>query len=865
MVYIINKYLFYNTKPTKMNRPLLSLLLVLFITNKSSAQLSGNYTINNTQATAGTNYASFTDAINALNTQGVNTTTGATFRVSSGQTFSERPPVLTATGVAGAPIAFIKFGALANPVITPPTAGTIALGTAIGSLGGNGDAVVRIAGSDYVTFDGIDIGLNASFTTAAQYYEYGYMLLRASATDACRYVTIKNATINMQPLVQNAAGIYTSNLDATGATITATAVSGRGEGNVFRKNTILNAYNGVVLRGSTDATAPYDQFDHFNIIDSNSVQSFGGTTTECYGVYFINADSTLVTDNTVQSISTAANTYGIRPAASTSASVFIYRNTISLISTSGGIYGIDNSAGTTAANNTIDISYNKVINSSVSGTGSMYALRGQGSGATLIISNNEVANITNSGTGTTYLIYSIPSGGQTKSRVFQNHLHHVQNTNASNTTMYLHICNSALETHLYQNNIHDIVNMGTNGTILGRSNTANFFYYNNAVSRLFTPASASTDAIHALEINSGATNNKVFFNTIYLDSTSSAASYGNSCVYMGTNYDVELRNNILVNRSTPGSSTGYVCALRRSSTTLTSYNALSDNNCFYADTLQTRRVVFGDGTNFINIAGFKALVGPDRDSLSFFELPPFINVATAPYNLNITPEGSLCVDGGSNVSSPVSVTTDLLGNLRGSPPDIGAYETGVALPVEYINLQVIAAGSDAVLQWEVDADSKFSGFEVERSSDGKNFEKIAYVKPGEYGTAPDRYTKTDIEALHLNKDLYYRIKKINLNGKNTYSRIVKLAQNEAAMSAVTVWPNPFTAIPNLSFESASEGKAVLTVTDIKGNKMTERTITIQKGISTIQLSEFNNLKPGTYFARIIIGGRSMFAKLVKND
>lgn len=79
--------------------------------------LSGTYTINNTVATGGINYNSFTAAINAINTAGVG---GAViFNVSAGQTFNETPPALTATGTAVNTVTFQRNGAGADPKITP--------------------------------------------------------------------------------------------------------------------------------------------------------------------------------------------------------------------------------------------------------------------------------------------------------------------------------------------------------------------------------------------------------------------------------------------------------------------------------------------------------------------------------------------------------------------------------------------------------------------------------------------------------------------------------------------------------------------------------------------------------------------------
>jgi hypothetical protein len=159
--------------------------IVLIAAVPAIAQVSGLYTIDNTLPTGGTNFANFTDAITALN-GGVGAG-GVTFNVITGQTFNEVVPAITATGTSGNPIVFQKSGTLANPIVSRTDAGANTTST----LGGLGDAVLQINGTDYITFDGIDV--SASQSTI----EYGYLTHKPNGTDGCQNVTIKNCNITM--------------------------------------------------------------------------------------------------------------------------------------------------------------------------------------------------------------------------------------------------------------------------------------------------------------------------------------------------------------------------------------------------------------------------------------------------------------------------------------------------------------------------------------------------------------------------------------------------------------------------------------------------------------------------------------------
>ena len=144
------------------------------------AQLSGIKTIPG-------DYASIAAFVTDVNLVGVGTG-GVTANVAAGYTENTSSPILlTATGTATNPIVFQKSGAGVNPIITRTDAGTLTTS----SLGAQGDAVLMISGSDFVTINGIDI----QATTSA--IEYGIMTDKPNGSDGCKNITIQNCVITM--------------------------------------------------------------------------------------------------------------------------------------------------------------------------------------------------------------------------------------------------------------------------------------------------------------------------------------------------------------------------------------------------------------------------------------------------------------------------------------------------------------------------------------------------------------------------------------------------------------------------------------------------------------------------------------------
>ncbi|HPI85215.1 MAG TPA: hypothetical protein PLR01_02495 [Bacteroidales bacterium] len=341
-------------------------------------------------------------------------------------------------------------------------------------------------------------------------------------------------------------------------------------------------------------------------------------------------------------------------------------------------------AGTTNMyNNTVS---NNARIQSVLGSGTTYVFYNGGSGNVFNEYNNTINNITLASTGTAYVFYNLFSG--VTKNVYNNT---ISNINNANTTVYtIYNGNGTGAGYFYNNKIQNITMNSASGTLYGvyQSSGVNQFYYNNYISELYAPAATGNPAIYGMYL-SGSTTLGAFNNTIYLNASSTGAAFGVTGIYASTSPDVTLRNNIVINNSTPGA-TGRVVAYQRSSTTLTTYNNLSNNNDFYAGTPSSNRLIYYDGTNSDQtLDAFKSRVSP-RDASSITEVPPFVNVVSMPYNLHIqTTIPTQCESGGATVSAPVNIIDDYDGNPRypnagypdnaNSPaaaPDIGADEFG---------------------------------------------------------------------------------------------------------------------------------------------------------------------------------------------
>lgn len=251
-----------------------------FVVEETPTPLTGTKTIK----ASGGDYSTFTDAINALNDAGVGSG-GVTFDVDAGFTSTEYLPIITATGTSSDPIVFQKSGSGANPVITAGTGTSTTI-----------DALVRIAGGDYITFDGIDVQENASNATSTTRMEFGYYIYNASATNGAQNNTIKNCKITLNRANTTAKGIYQYTAS------TATNATGANSNNKYQSITVENSYSGIYCSG-TSATYPDLNTEISScIIGSSSANDIGNGSSASYGIYMYYQSASSIFSNEIRNI-----------------------------------------------------------------------------------------------------------------------------------------------------------------------------------------------------------------------------------------------------------------------------------------------------------------------------------------------------------------------------------------------------------------------------------------------------------------------------------------------------------------------------------------------------------------------------------
>ncbi len=255
------------------------------LTSATAVPLTGIYTINNTSPTGGTNFNSFTDAINALNSEGISGP--VTFNVSAGQSFTENPPAITTTGTAVNMVTFQKSGTGANPMVRPT-----------GTTAGN-EAGITLSGVDYFTFDGIDINIATGSAV-----EFGYLVRNASATDGAMNNTIRNASITLNKANTSSIGVLQTSSTSFGVGLTPTVAGGANQNNTYTNLTIQNVYNGMLLVGGSGTFTDNNNTVSNNTVGGATAGDLAGGTTTAYGIKATLQNNVKIFNNEIRNITT---------------------------------------------------------------------------------------------------------------------------------------------------------------------------------------------------------------------------------------------------------------------------------------------------------------------------------------------------------------------------------------------------------------------------------------------------------------------------------------------------------------------------------------------------------------------------------
>lgn len=182
------------------------------------------------------------------------------------------------------------------------------------------------------------------------------------------------------------------------------------------------------------------------------------------------------------------------------------------------------------------------------------------------------------------------------------------------------------------------------------------------------------------------------------------------------------------------------------------------------------------------------------------------------------------------------------------------------LPVRLIEFSGTNNGTVNNLQWTVTEEQGLSHYELERSIDGVNYQRVARITPRN-SQIETTYNHSDVVGPN-NAEYYYRLKIVEDDGTYTYSVIVFI--RVVAKNNYSVLGNPFHDYISLKYIIARDQKININLFNSAGALVRKEEYAATAGTGVYTLNGFTSMPSGTYLLKIESGIDRQTIKLIKN-
>ncbi len=182
------------------------------------------------------------------------------------------------------------------------------------------------------------------------------------------------------------------------------------------------------------------------------------------------------------------------------------------------------------------------------------------------------------------------------------------------------------------------------------------------------------------------------------------------------------------------------------------------------------------------------------------------------------------------------------------------------LPVQLVSFTGEAGVTANNLHWETWSEWNNKGFDVQRSADAVDFKTIGFVNGQGTRNSPQAYAFADV--LGLQPLFYYRLRQLDYNGRETMSNVIAIRRSLGGESIGSVYPNPAGEELFIALNEGVTNPLKVTVYNIAGQKVLEKTISPVSGLLRIPFSG-DGLVAGSYVLRMDTGRQVFTRKFFK--
>lgn len=158
------------------------------------------------------------------------------------------------------------------------------------------------------------------------------------------------------------------------------------------------------------------------------------------------------------------------------------------------------------------------------------------------------------------------------------------------------------------------------------------------------------------------------------------------------------------------------------------------------------------------------------------------------------------------------------------------------------------------IDWETESEIDNNYFEIERSTDGQQYEVVGTVDGAGTSTSALSYSWTDESPWEGVS--YYRLRQTDFDGQQKAFDWVAVTVEESMFPAEPlainrVFPNPVVASCSVEFTRGGQAEITVQLLDMQGNVVASQPV---EGYQTqLVLDNLHHLRPGTYLLRLVAG------------
>ncbi|MCZ2356604.1 MAG: T9SS type A sorting domain-containing protein [Bacteroidia bacterium] len=200
-------------------------------------------------------------------------------------------------------------------------------------------------------------------------------------------------------------------------------------------------------------------------------------------------------------------------------------------------------------------------------------------------------------------------------------------------------------------------------------------------------------------------------------------------------------------------------------------------------------------------------------------------------------------------------------NITNGFSEFGVEQSTTPLPVDFLSLTANPINNQYIaVKWITEKEFENVGFELERSLDGHQYQKITWVDGN--GTSQVQHTYGyDDKNVNANNLYYYRLKQIDSNGGFRYSNVVSAMINSNELG-IQLYPNPTSGQLNIDFFTPEDDILQAKVINVLGQEVLKKQFTAKKGPQTFIL-DISGIAEGTYTVVLSNSTKTITQKVVK--